>query len=44
MPKGERFFRSGIYEPGRLMTHTAHYQDAAGMENLFQRAVDKGDN
>lgn len=44
IPRTYELIKRGIYEPGKLMTHTAHYQDAVGMENLFQRAVDKGDN
>ena len=44
LPRTYELIKKGVYEPGKLMTHTAHYKDAEGMEYLFQRAVDKGDN
>jgi threonine dehydrogenase-like Zn-dependent dehydrogenase len=32
--------RRGIYQPGKLVTHTAHYRDC---KRVFDRAVDKHD-
>ncbi len=43
IPRTWDLIKRGIYEPGRFITHTAYYKDAEAMENLFQRAVDKGD-
>lgn len=44
IPRTYEMVKRGAYNPGKLMTHTAHYLDAQGLESLFQRAVDKGDN
>ena len=44
IPRAYELIKRGVYEPAKLMTHTAHYLDAEGMEYLFQRAVDKKDD
>ena len=43
IPRTYELVKRGIYEPQKLMTHTAYYKDMDAMENLFQRAVDKKD-
>lgn len=44
LPRTYELIKRGVYDPGKLMTHVAHYKNAQELENLFQRAVDKGDN
>ncbi len=44
LPRTYELIKRGVYEPGKLMTHTAYFRDAEAMEYIFQRAVDKGDN
>ena len=44
IPRTYELIKRGVYNPGTLMTHTAHYKDVAALETLFQRAVDKGDD
>lgn len=44
IPRTYELIKRGVYNPGKLVTHTAHYKDAEKMEFMFQRAVDKEDN
>ena len=44
IPRTHELIQKGIYEPGKLMTHTAYYKDMERMESLFRRSVDKKDN
>ena len=44
IPRTYELIKRGVYNPGKLVTHTASYKDAQGMEFMFQRAVDKKDN
>ena len=44
IPRAYELIKRGIYEPGKLVTHTAYYKDPEAMEYIFQRAVDKKDD
>ncbi len=43
IPRTYELIKRGVYDPGKFITHTAYYKDMDAMEELFQRAVDKGD-
>lgn len=43
-PRTLTMIERGVFEPGKLVTHTAHFEDMPAMENMFQRACDKGEN
>lgn len=43
-PKVEALIKKGVFEPGKLMTHTAYFEDLDAMTNMFERSIDKGDN
>lgn len=44
IPRTYELIKAGIYEPEKLVTHTAYFEDAEGMDYLFNRAVDKKDD
>lgn len=43
LPRSYEMIKKGVFEPAKLVTHTAYFEDAEAMENMFQRACDKGD-
>lgn len=43
-PRTYSMIQRGVFEPGKLVTHTAYYEDLDAMEFMFQRACDKGDD
>lgn len=43
-PRTYSMIKRGVLNPGEFVTHTAYYEDMEAMENMFQRACDKGDN
>ena len=44
LPRTYALVKRGIYDPGKLVTHVAHYDNAEEMEYIFQRSCDKGDD
>lgn len=44
IPRTYSLIKAGIYDPAKLVTHTAYYKDAEAMDYIFNRAVDKKDN
>ncbi len=43
VPRTWSMIKRGVFEPGKLVTHTAYFEDMDAMENMFQRACDKKD-
>lgn len=43
-PRTYSMIKAGVFEPGKLVTHTAYFEDMEAMENMFQRSCDKKDN
>ncbi len=43
VPRTWSMIKRGVFEPGKLVTHTAYFEDMEAMENMFQRACDKKD-
>ncbi len=43
VPRTYAMIQRGVFEPGKLVTHTAYYEDLDAMETMFQRACDKED-
>lgn len=43
LPRTYTMIQKKVFEPEKLVTHTAYYRDAEAMENMFQRACDKKD-
>ena len=43
-PRCYSMIERGVLEPGKLVTHTAYFEDLEAMDTMFQRACDKGDN
>lgn len=36
--------KRGVFEPGKLMTHTAYFEDLDAVTDMFQKSIDKTDN
>lgn len=44
LPRANELIKRGVYEPGKLITHMARYDDLEALNMMFQRAIDKKDN
>lgn len=44
VPRTYAMIKRGIFEPGKLVTHTAYFQDLEAVEDMFQKSCDKSDN
>lgn len=44
LPRTYAMIRRGVYEPGKLMTHTAYYKDMDAMKTIFEHSIEKTDN
>lgn len=44
IPRTYALIKRGVYDPGKLVTHTAYYKDAEAMKTIFERSIDKKDN
>lgn len=43
-PRTYSMIKAGVFEPGKLVSHTAYFEDLEAMEYMFQRACDKKDD
>ncbi|TAH64735.1 MAG: hypothetical protein EWM47_12020, partial [Anaerolineaceae bacterium] len=43
VPRTYDMIKRGIFEPGKLVTHTAYYEDMEAMDNIFKISIDKSD-
>lgn len=43
VPRTYEMIKRGVFEPGKLVSHTAYYKDLDAMETIFQRSCDKED-
>ncbi len=44
LPRAYELIKRGVYEPGKLVSHTAPFSSLEAVDTVFQRAVDKEDN
>ena len=44
VPRTYTMIKNGTFEPGKLVTHTAYYEDMEAMEDMFRKSIDKTDN
>lgn len=44
LPRTAALIKRGVYEPGKLLTHTARYDDLAALEQMFRASIDKSDS
>ena len=43
LPRTWELIKRGVYDPGRFVTHTAHYKDMDAMQEIFRKSIDKSD-
>lgn len=43
LPRTYELIKRGVYDPGRFVTHTAHYMDSNAMHEIFRKSIDKTD-
>lgn len=43
IPRAYSMIKKGVYQPQKLITHKAYYEDTQAMEQMFQRSCDKKD-
>ncbi len=43
IPRTAALVRRGVYTPGELVSHVAHYEDVEAVNALFQKSIDKSD-
>lgn len=43
VPRTWAMIQRGVFEPGKLVTHTAYFDDLPAMQDMFQKSIDKTD-
>ena len=43
VPRTYEMIKRGVFEPGKLVTHTAYYEDLDAMQDIFAKSIDKTD-